>query len=138
MTSLVRFSPFEDSLDDLFRGFFVRPLAMESPSAIKIRMDVKEEDNAYLVQAEVPGVKKEDIQVAIDGNQVTIAAETRREKEGGDRVLRTERYFGKSARTFALAHDIEESAAEARYRDGVLELRLPKKSAPAAKRLTIQ
>jgi HSP20 family protein len=103
-------------------------------------MDLKEDDNAYTVHADIPGVKKEDIHVNIEGNQVSISAETRMEKEEkkGEKVLRSERYCGKVARSFTLAHDVDESKAQAKYSDGVLELTLPKKAASAAKRLAIQ
>jgi HSP20 family protein len=91
-------------------------------------MDVKEDDNAYLVHAEIPGVKKEDIKVDVDGNMVSISAEVKQEKEEkkGERVIRSERYHGSVARSFRLAHDVDDSKAQAKYTDGVLELTLPK------------
>jgi HSP20 family protein len=90
--------------------------------------------------AELPGVKKEDIKVNIDGDAVSITAEARVEKEAkeGERVLHSERFVGKVSRAFRLAEEIDESRASAKYSDGVLELTLPKKAAPAAKQLTIQ
>lgn len=102
-------------------------------------MDVKEDDRGYAVHAEIPGVKKEDIHVTIDGNQVSISAEIKQEKEvkDGGKVLRAERYFGKVSHSFSLVSDIDESAAQAQYNDGLLELTLPKKAATSAKKLTI-
>ena len=129
-----------DPLDDLFRGFFVRPVEFSNQTqAPSIKMDVKEDEKAYLVHAELPGVKKEDIHVEIDGNQVSISAEVKQEKEvkDGERVLRSERYFGQVSRSFQLAHDIDEAAATASFKDGVLELTLPKKTVAGGKRLTI-
>ncbi|HEX8009764.1 MAG TPA: Hsp20/alpha crystallin family protein [Casimicrobiaceae bacterium] len=92
------------------------------------------------MKADVPGVKKEDIHVAIDGNQLSINAEVKKEKEEkkGETVVRSERYYGKQYRRFTLAHDIDEAKAEAKYRDGVLELTLPKKEASSAKQLTVK
>lgn len=136
MSNITRFDPF----DDLFRGFFVRPFEMGGPApASGIRMDVKEEEGAYLVHAELPGVKKEDIHVTIDGNQVAISAEVKQEKEvkQGERVLRSERYFGKVSRSFQLAQDVDDTKAAAKFKDGVLELTLPKRAASANKRLAI-
>lgn len=136
MNHLTRLDPF----DDLFRGFFVRPVEagsqLQTPS---IKMDVKEEADSYQVHAELPGVKKEDIHVTVDGGQVSISAEVKQEKEvkEGERVLRSERYFGKVARSFQLAQDIDDSRAVARFNDGILELTLPKRAATASKRLTI-
>ena len=137
--NLARIDPFGD-IDDLFKGFFVRPALLEGQPQMQIKMDVKEDDNAYTVHAEIPGVKKEDIHVSIEGNQVSISAETKVEKEEkkGEKVLRSERYVGKVARSFTLAHDVDEAKSQAKYSDGVLELTLPKKAVSAAKKLAIQ
>jgi HSP20 family protein len=137
MSNLIRRDPF----DDLFRGFFVRPVEYGTPpDAPSVKIDVREQEKAYLVQAEIPGVKKEDIHVAIDGAVVSISAERQEEKEvkEGERALRTERYFGKVSRSFQLAQEIDEAQVTARYNDGVLELSLPKKAATHARRITIQ
>lgn len=136
MSNLTRFDP----IDDLFRGFFVRPVDMNAPAnSPSIRMDVSEQPKAFVVHAELPGVKKEDIHVHVDGNQVSITAEVKQEKEvkEGDRVLRAERYFGQVSRSFQLAQDIDDSQAVAKFNDGVLELTLPKKAANASKRLNV-
>ncbi len=92
------------------------------------------------MHAELPGVKKEDIQLSIDGAQVTLAAEIKREKDAkeGERVLHTERMYGKVSRSFTLPQDIDEGAAQAKFADGVLELTLPKKAAAQKKQITIQ
>jgi len=94
----------------------------------------------YKVHAEIPGVKKEDIHVSIEGNQVSIGAEVKNEKEvkEGEKLLRSERYYGSVSRAFSLALDVEEGAAQAKYTDGVLELTLPKKVVASAKKLVIQ
>src|SRR5574340_638279 len=128
--NLSRVDPFSD-IDDLFKGFFVRPMVFEGQPQMQIKMDVKENDKAYTVHADIPGVKKEDIHVTIDNNQVSISAEVKKEKEEkeGDKLLRSERYFGKVYRSFALGQDIDEGASTAKYNDGVLELVLPKKKA---------
>jgi HSP20 family protein len=105
-----------------------------------LKLDVTEKNGAYQVTADLPGVKKEDIQVAIDGAQVTLTAEVKREKDvaDGDRVLHTERAFGKLTRSFSLPQELDETKAEAKFRDGVLELTLPKKAAAARKAIAIQ
>jgi len=138
MAYVTRYDPLGDLVDDFFRGFLVRP-GVESP-ARGMKVDVAEINGDYKVVAELPGVKKEDIKVNIDGDEVSITAETRSEKEAkdGERVLHSERYVGKVARAFRLAEEIDESRASAKYSDGVLELTLPKKAAPAAKQLAIQ
>ena len=141
MANIARINPIDTALDELMRGFFVRPMNYEpSQTTPQIRVDVTENENAYVVRAEIPGVKKEDIDVAIDGNQVEISAEIKNEKEAkeGERVLRTERYYGKVYRAFALGQEIDENATQARYSDGILELTLPKKPSSSAKRISIQ
>lgn len=137
--NLTRVDPFGD-IDDLFKGFFVRPMAFEGQPQMQIKMDVKENDGAYTVHADIPGVKKDDIHVTIEGNQVSISAEVKKEKEEkqGEKVLRSERYYGKVARSFTLAQDVDEAKAQAKYADGVLELTLPKKAASSARKLSIQ
>jgi HSP20 family protein len=127
-------SPF----DDLFRGFFA-PVRAERAS-VSIKVDVSEKDNAYVVHAEIPGVKKDDIQVSIEGNQVTIGAEVKREaeKKDGGRLLHTERYYGSAYRSFTLPSELDESASTAKYENGILELTLTKKPAIAGRKLTVQ
>ncbi|MBI1174999.1 MAG: Hsp20 family protein [Sideroxydans sp.] len=139
MANLTRFNPVDDAFDDLFRGFFMRPVRMEGVPEVQIRMDVKEDDKGYTVHAEIPGVKKDDIHVNIDGNQVAISAEVKNEKEvkEGEKVLRSERYYGRVSRAFTLGQDVDEATAQAKYNDGLLELVLPKKTVAKARRLTI-
>ena len=141
MQSVISYDPRSDTgYDELFRGFF-KPVRMEgAPTPVTIKMDVSETDNGYVVHSEMPGVKKEDIDVAIEGNQVTITAQVKQqwEKKEGDRMLRNERYFGNIYRSFTLPVDLDESACEAKYDNGVLELKLVKKAAAPGKRLAIR
>jgi len=130
----------ETGLDELFRGFF-KPVRVEgAPTPVMIKMDVTETDDGYLIHSEMPGVKKDDIDVAIEGNQVTITAEVKQEweKKEGDRMLRNERYFGNIYRSFTVPAELDQSACEAAYENGVLELKLVRKSAPPGKRLAIR
>ncbi|ARU31355.1 heat-shock protein Hsp20 [Sulfuriferula sp. AH1] len=143
MANLTRYDPFDltfEPFDNLFRGF-IQPVRFENqPQQLQIKMDVKETDKNYAVHAEIPGVKKEDIHVAINGKQVSISAEVKKEKEEkeGAKVLRSERYYGKLYRSFTLDQDVDEATAVAKYTDGVLDLTLPKKKSSEAKKLTIQ
>lgn len=138
MTNITRYNP--SALDDLFQGFFMRPMMFEDRDAMQIKMDVSEDDKSYTVHAEIPGVKKDDIQVNIDGKHVTISTETKSEKEvkDGERLLRSERYYGTVSRSFTLAESVDETGAQARYTDGVLHLTLPKRVATSARKLVIQ
>jgi len=142
MANIARLDPFNELVDDFLKGFFVRPMVYEGEprGALRMKVDVVESNGAYLVTAEVPGVKKEDIQVLIDGAEVTLAAELKRERDVSkeERVLHAERAFGKIERSFTLPQEVDETKAEAKYRDGVLELTLPKKAAAARKTIAIQ
>jgi HSP20 family protein len=142
MANITRFDPFNELVDDLFKGFLVRPVAYANNGEAlpRMKVDVAEKNGAYTVTAELAGVKKEDIQVTIDGAEVTLAAEVKREKEveQDERVLHTERTYGKVSRSFTLPQEVDEAKAEAKFRDGVLELTLPKKAAAARKQVTIQ
>ena len=141
MANLTRFDPFSTNLDDLFKGFWVRPMRfdVEGMPQLQIRLEVKKSDGAYTVSAELPGVRKEDIQVNVDGSLVTISAEVKKESEEkkGEQVLRSERYYGKVERSFALDSEVDESKVDARYENGVLKLTLPLKAASKAKRITV-
>jgi len=139
MSNLTLYHPFADTaFDDLFRGFFA-PVRGDRP-AVSIKVDVAEKEGAYVVRAEIPGVAKDDIQVSIEGNQVTIGAEVKREteKNDGERLIHTERYYGNAFRSFALPAELDESTSVAKYENGVLELTLAKKAAVAGRKLTIQ
>ncbi len=145
MANITRYDPINELVDDLFKGFFVRPVAFEGRGTLageqpRLKLEVAEKNGAYVVTAELPGVKKEDIDVAIDANQVTLSAEVKREREvsGDERILHSERSFGKLSRSFTLPQELDETKAEAKLRDGVLELTLPKKAATARKQITIQ
>lgn len=133
-------------LNDLLRGFFVRPMDLDSDgtrnlSSTAFRVDVRENENAYFVSADLPGVDKDNIRVDIDGNQLTISAETTAEAPAagqGEQLLRSERYVGKLSRSFTFPSEMDEQNAEGRSKDGVLSLILPKKVKTNGTRLTIQ
>lgn len=106
----------------------------------QFRVDVTEDGTSYTMRAELPGVKKDDINITIDGDQVAVSAEVKKEKDvkDGERVLRSERYYGKVYRAFTLGQPVDEAATNAKYDNGVLELTLPKKAATSAKRITVK
>jgi HSP20 family protein len=141
MNDLRLIDPFAlDPIDDVFRSV-MRPWRLAlSEAAPRIKIDVSEQDGSYLVKAEIPGVRKEDIDVRIDGDQVTISAETKTEKQEKDkgRVVFKERQEGYASRSFTLACPVDEAHAEAKYQDGVLSLKLNKKATTSSKRLAIQ
>lgn len=132
---------FGDNLESQLRRFFSPSLFEGEPAPLKMRIDVTENDQAFTVKADIPGAKKEDINVRVEGNVVSIDAETRSESESkgnGDKVLRSERYYGSISRSFSLGQDVDNSKVQAKYADGVLTLELPKKSPVQTSKIAVQ
>ena len=132
---------FEDNFERALRSFF-SPRAIDPEIApLKMRLDVSENDAAFTVKADIPGVKKEDLDVRIDGNVVQIDARKESESQtqgNGDKVLRSERHYGRISRTFSLGQDVDEAKVEAKYTDGVLTLLLPKKAPATTSKIQIR
>jgi HSP20 family protein len=140
LSDLARMSPLHRSLDELFRDLTPRSMLRELQQAEpQINVEVMENDQAYIVRAEIPGARKEDIKVDVRGNRVSITAETRREREmkEGDRVLRSEIMYGQMSRSIMLEQEVDDSKADAKYADGVLELTLPKRASGGGSKLQI-
>jgi len=141
MSNLRVFDPFAvDNFEDLFRNFLRPAQAMAGLAPTQIKLDIDEVDNSYMVKAELPGVKKEDIHVDIDGNLVSIQAEVKNEKEvkKEGKTLRSERYYGAMSRAFTLGSEIDDAGATAKFENGVLQLTLPKKASAQTKRISVQ
>lgn len=139
MRALTRLDPIDDFFPQFFRRF-AKPLALTDDAPGDIRIDVTENDKDYQVRAEIPGAKKDDIRVTVDGNFVSISAEVKKEKEekSGGRLLVKETYFGSASRGFSLGHEIDDKAVVAKLEDGVLKLTLPKRDSAAARSIAIQ
>ena len=141
MLNITRFNPLEDTFENWFRGVpvWLPNPERRAPEQAQFRMDVSENDKEYQVLAELPGVKREEISITINGNEVAVSTEVKHEKlvKNGETVLCAERYYGKVQRAFSLAQEVDEATAQAKYHDGVLELTLPKKAVAAAKRLMV-
>lgn len=139
MANITRYSPFDDLLNEFGKGFWVKPLAFPSGTEISIKVDVKEDEKSYTVRADIPGVKKEDIQVDVEGNTVSLRAETKQEKEEkkGEKVIYSERSYGMASRSFTLPAEVDSKGAKAEYKDGVLNLTLPKKANGGGKRIAV-
>ena len=135
MSNLTRYEPFED----FFKGFFVRPFTLPTEASIDIKIDVKEGEKEFMVEAEIPGVKKEDIFIDVDGDTVSLRAEMKSEKEEkkGEKIVYSERSYGMVSRSFTLPVDVDDKAVKAEYKDGVLKLVLPKKTNGAGRRITV-
>lgn len=139
MANLVRYNPFDQMFSDFGKGFWVKPLAFPADTDLSIKVDVKEDDKAYTVHADIPGARKEDIQVDVEGNMVSVRAETKQEKEEkkDEKVIYSERSYGMVSRSFSLPTEVDEKGAKAEYKDGVLNLTLPKKANGGGKRVSV-
>lgn len=132
---------FGNDFETALRRFFSPTVFEGEPAPLKMRIDVTENEKAFTVKADIPGVKKEDISIKVDGNIVSIDAEAKSEKEtkgNGDKVLRSERYYGSISRTFSLGQEVDDTKVQAKYADGVLTLELPKKAPAPASKIVIQ
>ena len=147
MSALTRWNPFKpltrfdvaSQFDDLLRAFPMQSAWRDMDLQPDIRIDVREDAGAYRVKAEMPGVEKQDIELSIDGNLVTIGAEVKRdvERKEGENELYAERYYGKARRQFSLPSEVDGTKAEARYDKGVLSITLPKKSNGQTRKIAI-
>jgi len=131
-------------VESMFEDFFA-PLAQGGASlgdagAAVPRLDMSETEQAYDIQADMPGVDKQDLKVAIDHNRVTIEGECRKanERREGENVVYSERSARKFMRSFTLPTEVDDATAQAKLENGVLHLTLPKKQGSEARRLTIQ
>jgi len=130
-------------VENMFQDFFA-PLAqggrMLGEGLSVPRLDVSENEQAFEVHAELPGVRKEDIKVSIDGQQVIIEGECQQanEQRQGEQVVYSERSTRRYQRIFTLPSEVDDATAEAKLENGILMLTLPKKQGNAARRLTIQ
>ncbi len=138
MNAITRLERLDDFMPEFFRRF-ARPFAGIESATGDIRIDVTEADKDYSVRAELPGVKKEDIRISVDGNFVSISAEVRKEEEKkSGRALVRESYYGNVSRGFSLAHEIDSKGVVAKMEDGVLKLTLPKREGSGARSITVQ
>ena len=130
-----------DDFDNLFQGFF-RPMQWageEARQGLAPRLDVVERENEFVVQAEMPGITRDDIEVTLENGILTISGECRNEKEesNGGRLIRQERQYGKYVRSLRLGKDVDEKKVKANYKDGILELTLPKSEEVKPKKINV-
>jgi HSP20 family protein len=146
MSMLTRWNPFKSQsgitllpeFDQFVRNFGSRSLLREFDEMPEMRIDLAEDEHNFFVTADLPGMDKDAISVAADGNLITISAETSRETERKEeKRLVTERYSGRCYRSFSLPVDVDQARAEAHYEKGVLKLTLPKKSNGESRQIRI-
>lgn len=138
MAEITRHDPYGE-LDDMMRGLVFRPVRVPEPRIEQIKVDATEDDSGYRITADIPGVRKEDIRVAVQNNEVSISAEVKSESQQkeGERVVHSERYYGPVSRSLVLPQPVDEGAALAKYENGVLTLTLPKRSSSRFKKISV-
>ena len=119
-------------------GYLVKPLHGD-PLPASFKVDIKETATGYAMSAEIPGVRKEDIHITVDGGTVSITAEVRQgdEQKQDEKLVRSERYYGSVSRSFQLPVDIDQAQTKASYENGVLTLSLPRKSNVGSQRIQV-
>ena len=139
MANITRYNPFDDFFKDFGKGFWLKPLPFPAQPELAMKVDVKEDDKSFIIKADIPGVKKEDIQIDIEDDHVALRAEVKQEKDEkqGEKVVYSERAYGMVSRSFTLPLDVDAKGAKAEYKDGVLNLTLPKKGNGSAKRIAV-
>lgn len=141
MTALTRYDRMEDFLPDLLRRF-ARPMSLDVDMPAEIRLDVSENDREFTVSAEIPGARKDDIRVVVDGRAVSISAEMKKDVEERDdksgRVLLKETTRGSVSRSFVLTQEVDDKACTAKLENGVLKLHLPKRANAGNRVLAIE
>jgi HSP20 family protein len=139
MTNISLLDPMTQQINRIFHNLVPREWPFEKTFGGEMKIDLSEDKQNYIVRADLPGVNKEDIQVEIDGNRVTISAHTQsvKEEKKGETVIHSERYEGKIYRSFSLDGGIDQAHAEAAFKNGVLELKLPKKNDGGNRQLKI-
>ena len=141
--TLVKWSPRRSLFnlsDDLFDGFVnannFLPRSSENWMPV---VDIDENDNAYIVQVELPGMKKEDVNISFSENILTISGEKKLDKEDDNKNYQYyERHFGKFERSFRIHTDIVEDKIEAIFKDGVLTVNLPKAELVKPKQIEVK
>jgi HSP20 family protein len=132
----------ENMFEEVFAPFTQGSALSQWPleGTVSPRLNISETDQAFEVQAELPGVKKEDVKVAVEHQRVTIEGESRRDQQQreGENVLYSERSAARFVRSFMLPVEVDEASTEARMENGILTLTLPKKQGNAATRIAIQ
>ena len=143
--AVVRWSPMRDvmtlqrDLDRMFGDVFGRRYEEESTLPWAPPVDVEETADRYMVRAELPGLKQEDIKISVEDNRLVIRGEKRREAEqSGTNYHRVERVYGQFERSFTLTHAVRQDRIEAIYKDGVLEVHLPKAEEAKAREIPVK
>jgi HSP20 family protein len=124
-----------ESVEHMFRRFMSNLRNQRDVDMAEIQVDLVEKDGIYKLRADLPGVKKDDVTVRVNGNIIQIDAMMQESidfKNGGVKVLRSERQSGSLSRTLNLLKDVDENKVTAKLSDGVLELVLPKKETDAS------
>jgi HSP20 family protein len=139
--ALIRWEPFRE-MEEMFRQYSqLRPPSRELGELASWRpaADITETDKDYLIKAELPDVKKEDVKITLSEGVLTISGERRQEKEHKEENdIRIERFYGSFARSFALPESADTGKIQAEIKDGVLRVRIPKREAKHAKPVSIE
>jgi HSP20 family protein len=143
--NIVRWNPvremlsLENEMNRLYGDLVGRHPEAEAPTLWAPKVDIQENKEGYVLKADLPGIKQEDIKITLTDNQLVIRGEKRREVEEGDTTYhRVERVHGTFERAFTLTKAVRSDKIEALYRDGVLEIHVPKAEEAKAREIVIK
>jgi len=134
-----RWGSWDNDLDRVLQNFLSPRWIEEAAGDLAFPLDVVERENEFVINAEIPGAKKEDISVTLENGVLTVSAEVKGEsvEKDGDRVVRQERRYGKYVRSLRLGTQVDEKNIKAQYKDGVLQLTLPKAESVKPKKINV-
>lgn len=143
--ALVRWNPVremlsvQDEMNRMLSDVFGRRYAEEGTLPWAPPVDIEETSDHYVVRGELPGLKEEDIKITVEDNRLVLRGEKRREVEqSGTNYHRSERVYGQFERSFTLTHAVRQDKIEAIYKDGVLEVRIPKAEEAKAREIPVK
>lgn len=143
--TIVRWSPMremmsaQDEMNRLLSDAFARRHFEEGTLPWQPPVDIEETQEAYVVRAELPGLRQEDIKILVEDNRLVLRGEKRREaEESGTNYHRVERVYGQFERLFTLGHLVRSEKIEAVYKDGVLTVRIPKAEEARAREIPVK
>ena len=130
---------FHRDFDNFVNRFFGEEPSRVFGASFSPAIDILEKDNEILITAEIPGIDQKDLEVDLTGGVLTIKGEKKEEREEkGENFHRVERSFGRFSRSFALPSEVQEDKVEAKYKDGILSLILPKTESSKAKKIPVK
>lgn len=129
---------FDEIFDDFFTPFLMTGNTAKANQSLGLKVDIYQQDDSVIIDAELPGVEKDDIYVDVKGKNVTLGGERKSDNELKDEdCYRRERRYGKFERTFSMPFEVDSDAVKATFNNGILKLEIAKPEEQVVKKITI-